>query len=118
MRINEQGDVIAGTLQSHRDRTSTYDVVPKPFKAIKSALEKTIKEGKRVLIDVKDSYSTQTVVVRFDAVFDRWAKGNSICHTEQGEVAVPYTIHYSDILCKNTKIKIITEGENPLGTQP
>ena len=107
-------DIITDTLDYYRDRTDSSGVsTPKPYLDIKKTLQKTITEGKRVLIDIKDSYSVQKVVVRFDFVSDRWAKGTSVCYTEEGEVNVPYTIHYSDILCKMTKFTIITEGENP-----
>lgn len=109
-----QGDIIVNTLEYFRKRTQVDDVsVPKVYRDIKHKLEKTMTEGKRVLLDIKDSYSVQTVVVRFEYVSDRWAMGKSICYTEDGEVEVPYTVHYSDIYCKMIKMKVIVEGENP-----
>lgn len=111
---DSHGDIVANTLQYYRERTRhNGSDVPKPYQDIKNRLQKTIDEGKRVLIDIKDSYSVQTVVVRFEYVNDRWAMGKSICYLEGEEVEVPYTIHYSDIYCKKSKIKVITEGENP-----
>jgi hypothetical protein len=107
-------DIITDTLDYYRNRIDEVRVdSPKPYSVIKQRIQKTIDEGKRVLIDIKDSYSTQTVVVRFDSAHDRWAKGSSVAYTEEGEILVPYTIHYSDILCKTAKIKVIVEGENP-----
>lgn len=108
------GDIVANTLQYYRERTrSSEGVNPKPYKDIQTMLQKTVEEGKRVLIDIKDSYSVQTVVVKFEHVNERWAMGNSTCYVDGEEVKVPYTIHYSDILCKRMKIKVIVEGENP-----
>lgn len=114
LQKDSHGDIVADTLQYYRERTSSSDTkVPKPYAEIKKYLQSTIDEGKRVLIDIKDSYSVQTVVVRFEYVGDRWAMGKSICYLEGQEVEVPYTIHYSDIFCKRSKIKIIVEGDNP-----
>lgn len=114
MRKDSYGDIVTNTLEFYRERTRhDSSGVPKPYQKIKQKLQKTIDEDKRVLIDIKDSYSVQTVVVQFEYVNDRWAMGKSICYLEGEEVRVPYTIHYSDIYCKKSKIKIITEGENP-----
>lgn len=114
LQKNSHGDIVADTLQYYRERTNSSDTkVPKPYAEIKKYLQRTIDEGKRVLIDIKDSYSVQTVVVRFEYVGDRWAMGKSICYLEGQEVEVPYTIHYSDIFCKRSKIKIIVEGDTP-----
>ncbi|AQN32529.1 hypothetical protein BCP12_113 [Bacillus phage BCP12] len=78
-------------------------------------LQKTVDEGKRVMIDIRDSYSVQTVVVRFEYIHDRWAMGKSICYYDGEEVEIPYTIHYSDIFCnKKMNVKVVVEGENPL----
>ncbi len=108
------GDVVANTLQCYRERTQSNDTVsPTPYKDIKAMLIKTMEEGKRVLLDIKDSYNTQTVVVLFEKVYDRWAMGTAVCYFEGEEIKVPYTIHYSDILCKHINIKVIVEGENP-----
>ena len=114
LQKDSHGDIVANTLQHYRERIYSSDTeVPKPYLEIKKFIQKTIDEGKRVLIDVKDSYSVQTVVVRFEYVHDRWAMGKSICYLEGKEVEVPYTIHYSDIFCKRLKIKTIVEGDNP-----
>jgi hypothetical protein len=114
LQRNSPGEMIADTLRYYRERTKSDDVrTPDPYLAIKEMLQKTVDEGKQVLIDIKDSYSVQTVVVRFSYVHDRWAKGVSICYLEGQEVEVPYTIHFSDILCKTINIKVIVEGENP-----
>ncbi|QQO41342.1 hypothetical protein 015DV004_127 [Bacillus phage 015DV004] len=114
MMKDSPGDIIASTLEYYRERTKSNDTkVPTPYLEIKKKLQKTVEEGKKVLIDVKDSYSVQTVVVRFEYIHDRWAMGKSICYLDGEEVEVPYTIHYSDIYCDKTKIKVITEGENP-----
>jgi len=115
---DSHGELVANTLQYYRERTkSTNTAAPKPYLSIKKDLQKTVSEGKRVLIDIKDSYSVQTVVVRFEYVSDRWAMGKSICYLEGEEVEVPYTIHFSDILCKRLKIKFLKEGENPFVTK-
>ncbi|AMQ66646.1 hypothetical protein BH753_gp164 [Bacillus phage Shbh1] len=117
MHKDSHGDIIVDTLQHYRERITDKDSdVPKPYQEIKKKLIKAMQEGKRVLIDIKDSYSVQTVVVRFEYIHDRWAMGKSICYTEDGEIEVPYTIHYSDVYCRRTKIKVITEGENPFDT--
>ncbi|AIW03269.1 hypothetical protein CPT_Mater112 [Bacillus phage Mater] len=114
MQKDSHGDIITNTLQYYRERTkSTNTQAPKPYLSIQQKLQKIAAEGKRVLIDIKDSYSVQTVVVRFDYVHDRWATGKSICYLEGEEVEVPYSIHFSDIYCKRLKIKVIAEGENP-----
>jgi predicted metal-dependent RNase len=119
LQKDSHGDIVANTLQYYRERTNSSDTsTPKPYEEIKKVLQKTMNEGKRVLIDIKDSYSVQTVVVRFEYVHDRWAMGKSICYLEGQEVEVPYTIHYSDILCKRLKIKTIVEGDNPFGKRP
>lgn len=116
LQKDSHGDIVANTLQHYRERTnSSESEVPKPYEEIKKVLLKTIDEGRRVLIDIKDSYSVQTVVVRFEYVHDRWALGRSICYLEGQEVEVPYTIHYSDIFCKRLKIKTIVEGDDPFG---
>jgi predicted metal-dependent RNase len=115
---DSHGDIVANTLQYYRERTKSNDThAPKPYSDIQRKLQKTVDEGKRVLIDIKDSYSVQTVVVRFEYVHDRWAMGKSICYLDGAEVEVPYTIHFSDIYCKRLKIKVIAEGENPFVTQ-
>ena len=116
MQKDSHGDIVANTLEYYRERTRNNDLkVPKAYQEISQKLQKTIDEGKQVLIDIKDSYSVQTVVVRFEYVHDRWAMGKSICYSGGEEVEVPYTIHYSDIYCKKMKVKVITEGENPFG---
>jgi predicted metal-dependent RNase len=114
LQRNSRGDVVAHTLQYFRERTASNDTqAPEPFADIREMLKKTVEEGKRVLIDIKESYSVQTVVVRVEYIGARWAMGKSICYQEGEEVEVPYTIHFTDILCKKLKIKVITEGENP-----
>lgn len=111
---DSHGDIVANTLQYYRERTKSSDnKTPKPYQDIQRRLQKTVESGKRVLIDIKDSYSVQTVVVRFEYVHERWAMGKAICYLEGEEVEVPYTIHYSDIYCKRMKIKVIKEGDNP-----
>jgi hypothetical protein len=111
---DSHGDIVANTLEYYRERTRNNDSkVPKPYQEISKRLQNTVDNGKRVLVDIKDSYSVQTIVVRFEYVHDRWAMGKSICYLEGREVAVPYTIHFSDIYCKKMKIKVITEGDNP-----
>ncbi|AYJ76331.1 hypothetical protein BSP12_145 [Bacillus phage BSP12] len=113
-KSNNHGDIVANTLQYYRERTKSNSTqTPVLYLDIKKKLLKTIEEGKRVLIDIKDSYSVQTVVVRFEYVHDRWAMGKSICYLDGKEVKVPYTIHYSDIICNRMKVKVITEGDNP-----
>jgi len=114
LRKDSHGDIIANTLMYYRERTKSTDTrTPEPYLDIKRKLQKTMKEGKRVLIDVKDSYSVQTVIVEFEYIGNRWAMGKSICYLNGEEVKVPYTIHYSDIWCKRLGIKVITEGDNP-----
>lgn len=118
MQKDSHGDIVANTLQYYRERTQSSDThAPKPYLDIQKRLQKTVDEGKRVLIDIKDSYSVQTVVVKFEYVHDRWAMGKSICYLDGQEVAVPYTIHYSDIFCKRLKVKVIAEGENPFAEE-
>jgi predicted metal-dependent RNase len=115
---DSHGDIVANTLQYYRERTKSSDThAPKPYTDIQRKLQMTVDEGKRVLIDIKDSYSVQTVVVKFEYVHDRWAMGKSICYLDGEEVEVPYTIHFSDIYCKRLKIKVIAEGENPFVSQ-
>lgn len=107
------GDIVADTLQYYRERTKSSDSkVPKPYQEIRKRLQKTVTDGKRVLIDIKDSYSVQTIVVRFEYVSDRWAMGKSICYLDGEEVAVPYTIHFSDIYCRKMRVKVIVEGDS------
>ena len=116
MQKDSHGDIVANTLQYYRERTKSNDIgSPKPYREIQRRLQKTIEDRKRVLIDIKDSYSVQTVVVRFEYAADRWAMGKSVCYLEGQEVEIPYTIHYSDIFCKRLKIKVITEGDSPFG---
>jgi predicted metal-dependent RNase len=108
------GDMVANTLQYYRERTKNDDTrTPTPYADIRERLKKIADEGKRVLIDIKESYSVQTIVVRLEYVHDRWAMGKSICYIDNQAVEVAYTIHYSDIFCKRLKIKVIAEGENP-----
>lgn len=112
------GDLVANTLQHYRERTkSSEGRNPKPYTDIQKMLQETVTAGKRVLIDIKDSYSVQTVIVKFEYVNERWAMGKSICYLDGEEIYVPYTIHYSDILCKRMKIKVIVEGANPFGSK-
>ncbi len=107
-------DIITDTLDYYRSRTEDVKVpTPKHYDEIKQELQRTLDEGKRVLVSIKDSYNTQMVVIRLNWVGSRWARGDSVAYTEEGEVLVPYTIHYSDILCKSAKVTFITEGENP-----
>jgi hypothetical protein len=117
--MNNHGDIVANTLQYYRERTKEDDLTaPKPYLEIQKHIQKIIKSGKRTLIDIKDSYSIQTVVIRFEYANDRWALGRSICYLEGEEVEIPYTIHYSDIYCKRLHIKMIVEGENPYDQRP
>lgn len=111
---SDNRDIVTDTLDYYRARTSSgVSGTPKPYLSIQEDLTRIMKAGKKVLIDIKDSYSVQTVIVKFDYVNERWAKGTSICYSEGEEIYVPYTIHFSDILCKRMKIKVIKEGENP-----
>lgn len=117
MQGRTRGDIIASTLDYYRERTqSDHLKTPKAYKKIKDKLEKTKANGKRLLIDIKDSYSVQTIVVELKYVHDRWAMGTSVCYANGKEVLVPYTIHYSDIYCNKMNIKVIVEGERPNGT--
>lgn len=112
-----RGDIIASTLDYYRERTkSDYIGTPKPYKRIKDKFDRVKDSGKRLLIDIKDSYSVQTIVVSLDYVHDRWAKGHSVCYADGKEVLVPYTIHYSDVYCNQMNIKVVVEGERPNGT--
>jgi len=111
---SDNRDIVTDTLDYYRARTSSgVSGTPKPYLSIQDKLTRWMEEGKKVLVDVKDSYSVQRVVVKFDYVSDRWAKGTSICYSEGEEILVPYTIHFSDILCKRMKVIVIPEGENP-----
>lgn len=115
MKLSTHGDIVASTLEYYRQRTKENDSdVPEPYLRIQRKLEKTVEREQKVLLDIKDSYSVQTVVVRFESVHGRWAMGKSTCYSNGQEVKVPYTVHYSDILCKNLNLKVIVEGENPL----
>lgn len=114
MQRESHGDIVANTLEFYRARTrNSGSGVPEAYQRIKRNLEKTKEQGKKVLIDIKDSYSVQTVIVQFHHISDRWAMGYSICYHDGHEVKVPYTIHYSDIYCKRLNIKVIVEGESP-----
>lgn len=114
MNSNSHGDIVANTLEYYRNRLKNNDSrTPEPYQRIQKRLQKVADEGKKVLIDIKDSYSVHTVIVKFEYVHDRWAMGKSIAYLEGEEVEVPYTIHYSDILCKLMNIKVITEGDKP-----
>ncbi|UPI12649.1 hypothetical protein [Bacillus phage SBSphiJ4] len=116
MQKRSHGDIVANTLQYYRERTkSNNDRTPHLYLDIKKKLQKIAEEGKRVLIDTKDSYSVQTVCLKFDYISDRWARGTSICYLDGKEVKVPYTIHYSDIVCSRMNVKVIMEGDNPFG---
>lgn len=110
------GNLVANTLDYYRERiNSKTSDTPEAYVRIKKRLQKIKSRNNRVLMDIKESYSVQTVVVELEEVYDRWAKGSSICYLEGEEVKVPYTIHYSDIYCKIFNIKFIEEGENPIG---
>lgn len=114
MHKDSHGDIVANTLSYYRERTKNDDsLIPKPYLEIHKKMQRLVESGKKVLIDIKDSYSVQTVVVKFEYATDRWAMGKSICYLEGQEVEIPYTIHYSDIFCKKMKVKVIVEGENP-----
>lgn len=118
MHKEDYGDVVVNILDYYRERTKSDDHdVPPPYLEIKKKLTKVMKEGKKVLIDIKDSYSVQTVVVKLEYVHDRWVLGKSTCYHDGMEVEVPYTVHYSDIYSKQSKIKFIVEGDNPFDTE-
>jgi hypothetical protein len=114
---SSQGDIIIDALNFHRNRIKEeHQHVPDPYAKIKERLL-TIKDAdKRVAINVKDSYSLQTVVVKLEYVHNWWAMGKAICYHEGEEILVPYTIHYSDIYCKKLNVKVIVEGESPYAT--
>ncbi|USL89329.1 RNA-binding protein [Bacillus phage vB_BceH_LY2] len=111
-----KGDIIASTLDCYRERTLNIPQEnPISFEVIKNRVETLIKKQNKVLLEIKDSYSVQTVVVTFTKAYDRWAVGQSICYFEGEEIKVPYTVHYSDILCKKLGIKTIVQGSvNPI----
>jgi len=111
---DSHGDIVADTLNQYRDRIKEEDGTPEPYLRIQKKLQKIANEGKKVLVDIRDSYSTQTVVLKFGYIGTRWAMGKSVCYTSEGEVKVPYTIHYSDIVSQKSNIKFIVEGENPV----
>ena len=114
MQKDSHGDIVANTLSYYRERTSNNDShTPKPYLEIQKKIQRLVDSGKKVLIDIKDSYSVQTVVVRFEYASDRWAMGKSVCYLEGQEVEIPYTIHYSDVYCKKMKVKMVAEGDNP-----
>lgn len=112
--MTKQGDLVADTLEYYRSRVNQGNIgVPIEFQKIRDNLIKVKKEGKRVLVDIKESYNVQTTVLTLQYVGDRWAMGYSKCYTKYEEVNVPYTIHYSDIHANQTELKFIVEGENP-----
>ncbi|QVW29000.1 hypothetical protein [Bacillus phage SWEP1] len=108
-------DIIAGTLDCYRERTVANDTsTPLSYTLIREKIRNIIKKDKKVLLEIKDSYSTQTVIIQFEKAYDRWAMGTSICYFEGEELRVPYTVHYSDILCKKIGVKTILEGMRPI----
>lgn len=109
-------DLIASTLDCYRERTLNIPQEnPISFEVIKARVETLVQNGNKVLLEIKDSYSVQSVVITFTKAYDRWAVGESICYFENEEIKVPYTVHYSDILCKKLGIKTIVQGEvNPI----
>lgn len=118
MRSKVDGDLVASTLDHYRNRVDyTVDKTPEPYQRIKKRLEKVMANNQKVLMDVKDAYNVQSIVVELESVQDRWAMGTSICYYNGEEVKVPYTVHYSDIYCKTMNLKLIVEGENPIDSR-
>lgn len=114
MSERNHGDIVANTLDFYRARTSDTGVTtPKEYLDIKKKLEDAMEGGKRVIINVRDSYNLQVAVLHLKYVHERWAMGHSVSYSGKREINVPYTIHYSDIYCQHTKIKLIVEGDNP-----
>lgn len=101
---------------------STYNMSPlddAQYGRIKRLFQKIKEEGRRVLYEDSTFPATFSVVIEVDYVGDRWCKGYTTYYRLGEEVKVPYTIHYSDVLCAGkpnsplSGVKIIQEGENP-----
>ncbi|ASU01032.1 hypothetical protein ANTHONY_192 [Bacillus phage Anthony] len=111
-----RADVISEALDCYRVRTVVEeDTAPLSYNVVKERIDKIVKDGKPIILEIKDAYSVQTSMVILEESYDRWAKGYSTCYYDGEEVKVPYTIHYSDILCKRVGVKTIVKGMNPIG---
>lgn len=116
MTERNHGNIVANTLDFYRERIKDSGAsTPQEYLDIKEKLETAMLSGKRVLVNVRDSYNLQVAVLQLHYVQERWAMGYSICYMGREEVKVPYTVHYSDIYSQRTKIKLIVEGEDPFG---
>lgn len=114
--FKDRKEVVADTLDIFRERNQVDDeIVPKPFREIRDRLMEVKANGQRIMIPHRDSNSQQRVKIKLDYIGDRWALGYSKVN-RLGEVFyLPYTIHYSDIYCKELRVNVLYEGDSPYG---
>lgn len=112
-----QSQAISDIIESYHNRfnESYVEPIPNPFHTVQEKLKQLKKENKRLLINSKDANSIQSVVVRLDYIGDRWAMGKYRSITKTGEIELPFTFHYSDIISSDTDVVIIPEGKRAFG---
>lgn len=114
----DQSDMVRRTLEHYRSRTEvTDDSPPDGFYHIEQKMKAVKDSGMRLLVNFKDSYMTTSVVLELFHVGEYFATGHTHNYVEGEKVYIPYTIQYYDIYCKNERVEIIKEGDNPFGTE-
>lgn len=89
------------------------------YKEIKEKFEDAMANDIPILIENVELSLTQAVVIKLDYVGDRWCRGVATYHRRDGDVEVPYTIHYSEMFIRTgSQVKsanIVFKGDNPYG---
>lgn len=96
---------------------------PFEFEEIRAKFEKAKAEGTRILLETNELNLAYSVVMEIEYIGTRWAMGKVRYHQVEGDVYVPYTVHYADLYTgdhprsTSKTTKIIFEGVNPFGTR-
>ena len=97
--------------------------LPREYQKIKEHFQKAKEDGKLIILENNEFRSAYSVKMKLEYIGDRWCMGRVRYVTPQGEIYVPYTIHYSDMVASDSptavakNMTIIFKGENPFGTR-
>lgn len=97
--------------------------LPREYQKIRDIFKKAKEDNRLVMVENAEFRSAYSVKMKLEYVGDRWCMGKVRYVTPQGEIYVPYTIHYSDMVASESpstvakNMTIIFKGENPFGTR-
>ena len=110
--VLKEGNARKNSLAADKMGVALYDEIREKFMY---AMENDIS----ILIENVELSLTQAVVIKLDYVGERWCKGIATYHRRDGDVKVPYTIHYSEMFIRTgSQVKsanIVFKGDNPYG---